>query len=135
MWLVNRMVNLFPGLPAHHLCNKHLNSVLAEYNNLLMPSMRKGNSIKGYVDHGCVDLEFSNARIIECVNEYKARGLDWHYKIPTPDDIKLHEKYREMYQDLTPERRKEMAEMNIRILAFRCPECKTRLLERACRKI
>ena len=126
------MVNLFPGCPAHCLCNKHLNSVLAEYNNLLMPSMRKGNSIKGYIDHGCVDLQFLNERIIDCVEEYKARGLDWHYKVPTEEDIALHNKYRRLYQDFTPKRREEMAEMNKRILAFRCPKCREKLLvERA----
>jgi hypothetical protein len=98
--------------------------------------MRKGNSIKGYVDHGCVDLQFLNERVVECVEEYKARGLDWHYKVPTEEDIKLHEKYRELYQDFTSERRKEMAEMNIRILAFRCPECREKLLvERARGKV
>ena len=90
--------------------------------------MRKGNSIKGYIDHGCVDLEFLNARIIECVEEYKARGLDWHYKVSTEENIKLHEKYRELHKDFTSERRKEMAEMNKRILAFRCPECRKKLL-------
>jgi hypothetical protein len=105
--------------------------VLAEYNNLLMPSMRKGNSIKGYIDHGCVDLEFLNARIIECVDEYKARGLNWKYKVPTEEDIKLHEKYRGLYLDFTSKRREEMKEMNIRILMFRCPECRKKLLERA----
>lgn len=132
------MVNLFPGCPAHCLCNKHLNSVLAEYNNLLMPSMRKGNSIKGYIDHGCIDLQFLNERVIECVEEYKARGLDWKYKVPSEDDIKLHNGYCDLYSDiatLTPERRKEMAEMNKRILAFRCPECRKRLLERALGKV
>jgi hypothetical protein len=110
--------------------------VLAEYNNLLMPSMRKGNSIKGYVDHGCVDLQFLNTRIIECVEEYKARGLDWHYKVPTEEDSKLHREYYVRYLfALTPERRKEMAEMNKRILAFRCPECRKMLLERALGKV
>ncbi len=97
-----------------------------------MPSMHRGNSIKGYVDHGCVDLAFLNNRIIECVEEYKVRSLDWHYKVPTEEDIALHNKYRRLYQDFIPERRKEMAEMNIRILAFRCPECREKLLvERA----
>lgn len=130
------MVNLFPEVEAKCLCNKHLNSVLAEYNNLLMPSMRKGNSIKGYVDHGCVDLEMISPRIVECVEEYKARGLDWHYKIPTAEYIKLHELYCMKYSTMTPERREEMKEMNIRILMFRCPECREKiLLERACRKV
>lgn len=130
------MVNLFPGVPAHCLCNKHLNSVLAEYNNLLMPSMRKGNSIKGYVDHGCVDLEYLNERVVECVEEYKARGLDWKYKVPSEEDIKLHNEYHVRYLfSLTPERREEMAEMNIHILMFRCPECRKLLLERARRKV
>lgn len=125
-----KIVNLFPGCPSHCLCNKHLNSVLAEYNNLLMPSMRKGNSIKGYVDHGCVDLQFLNERIVECVEEYKARGLDWKYKVPTTDDIELHNEYHVRYLfALTPERREEMKEMNIRILMFRCPECRKLLKE------
>jgi hypothetical protein len=123
------MVNLFPGCPVHALCNKHLNSVLAEFNNLLLPSMRKGNSIKGYLDHGCIDLLLTESRIRDCVEEYKRRGLDWKYKYPILDDIVLLNSYFERYGDITPERRIEMTEMNIRVLAFRCTGCRTRLIK------
>lgn len=124
-----KIVNLFPNIPVHCLCNKHLNSVLAEFNNLLLPSMRKGNSIKGYIEHGCIDLLLTNARINECIEEYKRRGLDWKYKPPSEDDIKLLNTYYARYAefDMSIERRNEMTEMNIRILMFRCPECRTRL--------
>ena len=123
------MVNLFPGIDPKCLCNKHLNSVLAEFNNLLLPSMRKGNSINGYLDHGCIDLLLTEARIKDCVEEYKKRGLDWKYTNPSESDIILLNSYLERYGDITPERRAEMTEMNIRILAFRCPECRTRLIK------
>ena len=126
-----KIVNLFPGVKVQCLCNKHLNSVLAEFNNLLLPSMRKGNSIKGYIDHGCVDLLLTNVRIRDCVLEYKKRGLDWKYQFPTQSDIDLIDSYFERCGDITSERREELAEMNERILAFRCSECRTRLLERA----
>jgi len=123
------MVNLFPGINSQCLCNKHLNSVIAEFNNLLLPSMRKGHSIKGYIDHGCIDLSLTNKRICECVEEYKKRSLYWKYTNPTEDDNILLNSYLERYGDITPERRVEMTEMNIRVLAFRCPECKTRLIK------
>ncbi|MFA5745697.1 MAG: hypothetical protein WC932_02430 [archaeon] len=123
------MVNLFPGINPQCLCNKHLNSVLAEFNNLLLPSMRKGNSIKGYLDHGCIDLLLTNKRICECVEEYTRRDLDWKYANPTGDDIILLNSYLERYGDISDERHAEMTEMNIHILAFRCPECRTRLIK------
>jgi hypothetical protein len=123
------MVNLFPGCPVPALCNKHLNSVLAEFNNLLLPSMRKGNSIKGYIDHGCIDLLLTEARIKECVEEYKKRGLNWNYEFPTREDVELVNLYLEKYGDISHTRRAEMTELNIRVLAFRCPECRTRLIK------
>jgi len=128
------MVNLFPGVPPHCLCDKHLNSVLAEYNNLLMPSIRKGKSISGYIRHGCVDLPNTYSRIIECLTEAKKRGKEWKYSVPDIGDAKLHlelmEKYMEEFSDIDDsDRRKEMDEMNKRVLAFRRPECRARIVE------
>ena len=130
------MVNLFPGVPAHCLCDKHLNSVLAEYNNLLMPSMRKGNFIRGYVINGCIDLPCMLLRVLDCMAESKRRGHKWSYPIPTTEDIKLHGEYFDRYIDELKnpyfwgeERRMEMAEMNKRILMFRCPECRERIMK------
>lgn len=93
--------------------------------------MRKGKSIKGYIEHGCVDLLLTNARINECIEEYKKRGLDWKYKPPSADDIKLINTYYARYAEynITDERREEMTEMNTRILMFRCRECRERLLK------
>jgi hypothetical protein len=128
------MVNLFPGVPPQCLCDKHLNTVLAEYNNLLMPSMRKGKSISGYIRHGCVDLPNTYSRILECLAEVKTRGKEWKYQVPDIGDAKLHmelmEKYRNEFSDIDDsERRREMAEMNMRVLAFRCQECRARIVE------
>lgn len=127
------MVNLWPGVPSHCLCDKHLNAVLAEYNNLLMPQIRKGKSISGYIRHGCVDLSYTHGRIMACIIEAKKRQKEWKYLEPTLDDARLHlhlmEKYRNEFPDIdNPKRRKEMAEMNKRILAFRCPECRKRIM-------
>jgi hypothetical protein len=119
------MVNLFPGVPAKCLCDKHLNAVLAEYNNLLLPSMRKGNSIKGYILHGCVDLPRTVARIDECIQEAKARGHDWKYTTPSEKDQKLIDEYHVRFCFTNPAGSlEEMAQMNTAILRFRCPECR-----------
>ena len=129
------MVNLFPGVPAECLCDKHLNAVLAEYNNLLMPSMRKGNSVYRYMLHGCIDLPYTYSRIYECLAEATLRGKVWKYKNPTKEDQKMIEEYfktaivdlgKEFFGD---ERRKEMGEMNKMILSFRCQECRKRIEE------
>lgn len=137
------MVNLFPGVPAECLCDKHLNSVLAEYNNLLMPSMRKGYSIRKYLDHGCIDLLFIGVKILDCMKEANKRGKKWKYPYLNEKDCELHGMYLDRYTkellgshsenfDFTlyyfgNARRKEMAEMNMRILSFRCPECRKRI--------
>ena len=128
------MVNLFPGVPARCLCDKHLNSVLAEYNNLFMPSIRKGNSIKGYIQHGCVDIPQIYNRIVECLKEVDKRGLKWKYKYPSVEDIKLFNNLTKQYNTEFPDiddssRREEMAIMNLRILAFRCKDCRDKILE------
>lgn len=128
------MVNLFPGVPPHCLCDKHLNSVLAEYNNLLMPSIRKGNSISGYIRHGCVDLPYTYDRIISCLAEAKMRGKEWKYQVPDIGDAKLYmelmERYLGEFSDIDDsERRRAMGEMNKRVLAFRCKECRARIME------
>jgi hypothetical protein len=132
------MVNLFPGVPAECLCDKHLNSVLAEYNNLLMPSMRKGNSIRKYLDHGCIDLKYLGIRIINCMAESKRRGKNWKYPAINTNDCIIHVIYFDRYIEeigdfdsvvyyFGDERRKEMEDMNKRILSFRCPECRERI--------
>ena len=130
------MVNLWPGVPAKCLCDKHLNAVLAEYNNLLMPSMRKGHSIKAYLLHGCVDLPFIYCQVMDCMAEANRRGHEWKDPIPTTADVKLHGEYFDRYIDefkdpefWGEERRQEMTEMNRRVLAFRCPGCRGRLAE------
>jgi hypothetical protein len=79
------------------------------------------------LDHGCIDLLLTEQRIKECVEEYKKRGLNWKYAIPSESDVILLNSYLERYEDITQERRIEMTEMNIRVLAFRCPGCRTRL--------
>lgn len=126
------MVNLFPGVPAHCLCDKHLNSVLSEYTNLLMPAIRKGKSIRGYIRHGCVDLPKVYRRVLDCLLEAKRRGKNWKYSIGLSDSemhVKLMEKHRAEFPDIDdPQRRKEMVEMNLRILMFRCPECRERIV-------
>lgn len=129
------MVNMWPGVPAKCLCDKHLNSVLAEYNNLLMPSMRKGRSIRGYLINGCIDLPFIYARIMDCMSEANRRGHEWKYTVPTTEDVLLHGKHFDRYIDEFKDqdfwentRRQEMAEMNKRILAFRCEECRKRII-------
>jgi hypothetical protein len=129
------MVNLFPGVPAECLCSTHLNSVLAESINLLLPSMRKKNSIYRYMLHGCVDLPYIYPRICECLAEATLRGKAWKYKNPTKEDQKIIEEYfktaivdlgKEFFGD---ERRKEMTKMNMMVLSFRCPECRKRIEE------
>jgi len=125
------MVNLWPGIPAECLCNKHLNAVLAEHNNKLMPSMRKGHSIEGYLKHGCIDIELITTRIADCLKEGKRRGHKWKYAFPTDPDLALHYLYTMNYLVvhgyMTRERRDEMTEMNKRVLSFRCPECRKRI--------
>jgi hypothetical protein len=124
------VVNLWPGVPATCLCDKHLNAVLAEYNNLLLPSMRKGNSIRGYILHGCVDLRSTHGRILECIEEACKRGKEWKYPAPSLDDEKLINEYRVRYCFTEPiGSPKERSEMNMRILAFRCPECRMRIVD------
>ncbi|MFA6258296.1 MAG: hypothetical protein WCX79_01190 [Candidatus Paceibacterota bacterium] len=63
------------------------------------------------------------------MEEYTRRDLDWKYANPTGDDIILLNSYLERYGDISDERHAEMTEMNIHILAFRCPECRTRLIK------
>jgi hypothetical protein len=44
--------------------------------------------------------------------------------------MELMEKYREEFSDIDDsERRKEMTEMNRRVLAFRCKDCRVRIME------
>ena len=129
------MVNLWPGVPAKCLCDKHLNAVLAEYNDLLMPSMRKGNRIDNYIRHGCVDLPVVNERIVECLQEAKSRGHDWKYSVPSEANKQLIHEYVVKYSgdselDVFGEaRRKEMGEMNVRVLSFRCKKCRELLVD------
>lgn len=124
------MVNLFPGVPAKCLCDKHLNAVLSEYNNLFITSLKKGNRIDNYIRHGCVDLPSVNERILECLQEAKTRGHNWKYAAPSEADKQLIKEYIDRYSgnpDLDifgEDRRKEMGEMNLRVLSFRCKKCR-----------
>ncbi len=122
------MVNLWPGVPTKCLCDKHLNAVLAEYNNLLLPSMKKDNSIKGYILHGCVVPRDIVSRIEECLRESKTRGHLWKYLPPSEKDEKLIDRYCVRYCFTEPAGSlEEMAQMNRMILKFRCPECRKRI--------
>lgn len=129
------MVNLWPGVPASCLCNKHLNAVLSEYNNLFISSLKKGNRIDNYIRHGCVDLPLVNERIVECLQEAKARGHTWKYAIPSEVDKELIREYVVKYGkdselDIFGEaRRKEMGQMNLRVLSFRCRSCRELLVD------
>ena len=124
------MVNLWPDVPASCLCDKHLNAVLAEYNNLFIPSLKKGNRIDNYIRHGCVDLPLVNERILKCLQEAKGRGHDWKYAVPSEENKKLIREYIVRYSkdsdlDIFGEaRRKEMGQMNLRVLSFRCKACR-----------
>ena len=120
------MVNQWPGVPAKCLCDKHLNAVLSETTNLLLPSMRKGHKITNYVKHGCVDVINISNRVAECIVEARSRGHTWKYAPLTKDDENLVFTY--MEEALACDR-EERTEMNKRILAFRCPECRKRILE------
>jgi hypothetical protein len=131
------MVNLWPGIPAECLCDKHLNAVLAEYNNLLMPSMRKGHFINKYILHGCIDLFNVEDKINKCVTESRNRGYEWKYQFVSEDDRIIHHVYLRNYIDAYPEilgvenrysRQIEMGHMNELILSFRCPKCRERIL-------
>lgn len=121
------MVNLWPGIPAKYLCDKHLNAVLAEYNNKLMPSMRKGHSIEKYLLHGCIDIKYITTRVVDCLVEAEIRGHKWKYPLPSDQDLITHYNYAKTYPKLSLERQKEMGKMNKMILAFRCPDCRKRM--------
>jgi hypothetical protein len=126
------MVNLWPGVTAECLCDKHLNAVLAESTNLLIPSMRKGISIDKYILHGCVDLPSLWGKIVCCISEAEKRGHKWKYSAPSTEDVIIISEYRDRYIKSNPEffadlRKEEMAKMNMMILSFRCPECKKRI--------
>jgi hypothetical protein len=131
------MVNLWPGVPAECLCDKHLNAVLAEYNNLLMPSMRKGHMITKYILHGCIDMFNIEHRINECLIEATKRNHAWKYQSVSESDRILQKLYLKKYIEAFPEifdtdhryaRQIEMGHMNELVLSFRCPKCRERIL-------
>lgn len=133
------MVNLWPGVWPKYLCDKHLNAVLAEFNNKLLPSMRKGHEIQGYLTHGCIDLPFTLVHIYYCLEEARSRGHNWKYQQPSADDAQLIRQYLSDYsagvrgtikdsKDFFGDgRRAEMFAMNKRVLAFRCPDCRKKI--------
>ena len=118
------MVNQWPGVPAKCLCDKHLNAVLSETTNLLLPSMRKGHKITNYIKHGCVDVTGIAPRVKECIEEARSRGHTWKYQPISKEDDMLIFSYS---KDNVACDESERARMNRMVLAFRCPECRQRM--------
>jgi hypothetical protein len=127
------MVNLWIGIPAEYLCDKHLNAAINEGLNLLIRHhMAKGHKITGWIRNGCITLAII-PRIQDLITESKRRNKNWSYQL-TDTDREIIDRYWKSETgkrvintpDLTIDSNKAILKNPVK-LAERCPKCKTNL--------
>lgn len=101
-----RMWNVAPELMCQkHLCGEHVEM------HMLAGTIRKGVSIRGYIEGGLVETQHISARHEELAREMQRRG--YRHQSPLPAFI-------------VPAAGKVDSSANLRELARRCPECSKR---------
>jgi len=100
------------NVPVEYLCQKHLIGEHVE-NHSFLGCIKKGTSLKGYIEKGLVEVHNIKSRHDELANEMIKRG--YNHKTP----IEEFECQEIGYVNTTE---------NIQELIKRCPKCKERIL-------
>jgi hypothetical protein len=112
------------NVPVERMCRKHLLGEHVEM-HMLIGSMSKNKSIKGFVERGLIDPELVIVRHNQIAEEMVRRG--YNHKSPMDVDathvlreyMRAHPEYiNELYVDI----RKSVSD-----LSERCPECAEKL--------
>jgi hypothetical protein len=101
------------------MCRKHLMGEHVEI-HMLIGSMRKGKSIKGFIDNGLLEISSIYKRHSDLVSEMIKRGYNHKSDLDELEVKKLISKYKQ-YEDMKVNRKKSYDE-----LIGRCNECKER---------
>lgn len=99
------------NIPPELLCRKHLLGEHVE-NHMFIGCIKKGTSLKGYIDKGLVEVHNIKKRHDELVNEMIKRG--YNHKTDLKEFICKDSGYVD-------------SEQNIKELYRRCPECRKRI--------
>lgn len=125
------MVNVFPGVPAHCLCDKHLNATINESLNLLIRyHLKNGHKINGWVRNGCIDYRNIQSRISELLSEMTSRGKNWDYHF-LDSDIWILEEYFGKWECTVSESEMMILAIagNKSKLSNRCGRCRERIMK------
>lgn len=101
MWLV----------PTHLLCQQHLLGEHVEL-HMLVGSIKRGKSLKGFVEKGLISTPQISTRHDEIVEEMVKRGMNHKSPLPYTDTLALGE--------VDPE-------VSLRDLEDRCSKCRARI--------
>ena len=108
-------MNMWMGLPASQLCNKHLIGVHGELHKFLH-NWEKQRSMDGYIENNCIEPSSYKQRHDEVANEMLKRGMNYKSPLSQPDFS---------YLPVWQQNFKVDKEKNKQTLLERCEKCKS----------